>query len=247
MPEEAVPNYQPFPLTPWSLVGRASGPEHETRRKSLNELLKQYLPALRTHLIHGKRMSPEKAEDLLQSFMADKIVEEGLVGKADRAQGKFRTFLLTSLGRFNVSQIRKAKSKKRAPSEGIVAFEEFSEPVESNSPSLSFEVAWARQVVAEATRLTQSECDASGRNDVWQLLKGRILDPALHGVEPLSYNQLSERVPVKSPLQVSNLLVTGRRMYARNLRAVVAEYARNDSEIDQEIQDLRSILANSDL
>lgn len=245
MSEEPRPNYQAFPVTPWSLIGRATQAGREEGKISLNELLKRYLPALRTHLIYAKRMTPDEADDLLQSFMADKIVEQGLVGSANRAQGKFRTFLLTALGRFHVSQIRKAQTQKRTPEQGMVSYEEYHVPAASARPERNFEVAWAREIVAEATRRTQQECEAAGHNDVWQLLKGRILDPALAGVEPLSYNELVQRLGLRSPLHVSNLLVTGRRMYARNLRAVIAEYVRDEQEIEEEMRDLKSILSEA--
>lgn len=246
MAEEARPNYHPFPATPWSLIGRAIDSDRDDQRAHLNDLLQRYLPALRAHLVYGRRMRPDQADDLLQSFIADKVVEQGLVASADRDKGKFRTFLLAALGRYHVSQIRKAKARKRAPDAGeIVPFEEYHEPATDARPDRSFEVTWARQIITEATRRTQVECERAGRGDVWNLLKGRILDPALNGVDPLSYNELVQRFGMESPLQVSNLLVTGRRMYGRNLRAVIAEYARDEQEVEEEMRDLRSILAEA--
>ena len=244
MSNESRPNYHAFPATPWSLIGRATDLNRDDQVNHLNELLRRYLPALRAHLVYGRRLRPDQADDLLQSFIADKVVEQGLVGSADRGKGKFRTFLLASLGRYHVSQIRKDKALKRSPGEGeLVAFEEYHEPATEASPDRAFEVAWAREVIAEATRRTQAECERAGRHDVWNLLKGRVLDPALQGVPPLSYNELVEQFGLESPLQVSNLLVTGRRMYGRNLRAVIAEYAGDEQEIDEEMRELRSILA----
>jgi len=245
MSNETKPNYQAFPLTPWTLINRAADDGNlDDQRAVLNDLLKRYLPALRAHLIYGKRLQPDAADDLLQNFVADKVVEQGLVSSANRDKGKFRTFLLSALSRYHVSQIRKAKAQKRSPNEGeMVAFEEYHEPADGDRPDRSFEVEWAKQVVTEATRRTQQACEADGREQVWQLLKARILDPALEGVEPMSYEQMVERFGLESPLQVSNLLVTGRRMYQRHLRAVVGEYARDESEIDEEMRDLRSVLA----
>jgi RNA polymerase sigma-70 factor (ECF subfamily) len=247
MSNEARPNYQPFPLTPWSLIGRAADSDNgdlDAQRAYLNDLLQRYLPALRAHLIYGKRMQPDAADDLLQSFIAEKVVENGLIGNADRDKGKFRTFLLAALSRYHVSQIRKAKAQKRSPGDGeIVAFEEYHEPAAGDRPDRAFEVEWAKQVIAEATSRTEKACAADGRTQVWQLLKARILDPALQGVEPLSYEQMVERFGLKSPLQVSNLLVTGRRMYLRHLRAVIGEYARDEAEIDEEMRDLRAVLS----
>src|SRR5438094_173315 len=87
MAKEARPNYQPFPLTPWSLVDRAAASDNDdldAQRAFLNELLQRYLPALRAHLIYGKRLAPDAADDLLQSFVVEKVVESDLIGNADR-------------------------------------------------------------------------------------------------------------------------------------------------------------------
>ena len=55
-----------FPTTHWSLVARAGRDATEVKRQALGELLVRYLPALRAHLVYGKRLSPEDADDLLQ-------------------------------------------------------------------------------------------------------------------------------------------------------------------------------------
>jgi len=39
--------------------------------------------------------------------------------------------------------------------------------------------------------------------------------------------------------------MTAKRMFARTLRSVVAEYCRDDREIESEIEELRQVLARS--
>jgi hypothetical protein len=50
-----------FPTTHWSLVARAGQDGGDARREALDQLLRRYLPALRAHLIFGRRMPPEDA------------------------------------------------------------------------------------------------------------------------------------------------------------------------------------------
>src|SRR4051794_36682601 len=91
-----------FPTTRWSLVARAgeSGDAAEAaRREALGVILGRYLPALRAHLL-ARRVPAGWVDDLLQGFIADKVIEYNLLGYADRGRGKFRTFLLTALDRF---------------------------------------------------------------------------------------------------------------------------------------------------
>jgi hypothetical protein len=65
----------------------------------------------------------------------------------------------------------------------------------------------------------------------------------LEGKPSPSYQELVERFGFSSPTQASNMLVTAKRTYARVLRSVIGEYARDEQEIDDELADLQAILA----
>ena len=67
-----------------------------------------------------------------------------------------------------------------------------------------------------------------------------VLDPALDGSEPEPYDRLIKRFGFASPAVASNALVTAKRMFERNLRAVVGEYAGDNSDVDREIAELRA-------
>ena len=67
----------------------------------------------------------------------------------------------------------------------------------------------------------------------------------LHDAPPPPYEELVSRFGLTSPSQASNLLVTGKRTFARVLRSLVAEYAKEDADIDQEIADLTEILSKA--
>jgi hypothetical protein len=113
----------------------------------------------------------------------------------------------------------------------------------SASPAEAFDAAWARSVIAEALQRMQRECAQSGRRVVWDLFHCRVVAPALEGTKPPAYEDLIARFQLSSPSQASNVLVTAKRMYVRVLRAVVAQYTRNEADIDAEINDLRNVLA----
>src|SRR5436190_1686364 len=94
---ESRPNR--FPTTRWSVVRRA-GEGGTIASTALGELLGQYAGPLRTHLLLEKRLPPEQADDFLQAFISDKMIERDLSGRAVRERGRFRTFLLIALDRF---------------------------------------------------------------------------------------------------------------------------------------------------
>jgi len=233
-----------LPTTHWSLVARAGVDDAKARREALGELLACYLQPLRAHLVYGKRLSPEEADDLLQEFIAGKVVEKDLIAHADRQLGRFRTFLLAALDRFLIDAFRREAAQRRSPGKGrVVAIGDREDLVRGEpSPSDAFDAAWARQVIADALRSMEQECEASGRSDVWGVFQARVAEPTLHGAEPLDYEALIERFALKSPSQASNVLMTGKRMFARALKAVVGRYALTDDEIETEIRELRDIL-----
>ena len=241
--DESAPQWQPFPETSWSEVERAPG-----SRDALGRLLVRYLPALRARLVIEKRIQPDRAGDLLSGFISDRVVEQQLVARADRSRGRFRTFLLTALDRYVVDQHRAASAGKRNPGGGstVVSLELLDERQHpgAGSPSAASEVAWAREVLAEAVRRMEAQCRADARPDLWDVFRCRVLDPALEGAEPLPYDQFVSTFGLKTPAQAANALVTAKRMFARVLRSVVAEYA-DGAAADQEIAELRAILAGA--
>src|SRR2546430_1488073 len=76
MPRENAMGVARFPATQWSLVGRAGHVTGSRRREALGTLLHRYMPAMRTHLVLARRMSPDQADDLIQGFVTDKIIEQ---------------------------------------------------------------------------------------------------------------------------------------------------------------------------
>jgi DNA-directed RNA polymerase specialized sigma24 family protein len=238
-----------FPMTPWSLVARAATDGTEgaaaTMREALGTLLQRYLPALRAHLILHRRIAPDLADDLLQSFVSRKVLEQRLIARSDRTRGRFRSFLLKALDHYVIDQLRQQKSRGGAPSQLDEMQElDLADDDAEAQPSQAFDRAWAKEVVAEAVRRMRAECQRTSRPDVWGVFEHRVLAPSLHGAEPLPYEQLVKTYALDSPAQASNVLMTAKRTFARMLRGVIAESAEDDAEIEQDLRDLKQILAS---
>jgi hypothetical protein len=226
-----------FPTTHWSLVIEA-GAASDAKRVALGELLRTYLPPLRAYLVYSKGLRNHQAEDLLQSFVSDQILERGLLQLAEQDRGRFRSFILTALDHFCVTQWRFDQAKKRRPKRKVPLDQALTVTDPKASLENSFDLAWARQVLAQAIELMQLECQRS-RPELWRLFEARILAPALHGQSPLPYAQMVKEFGFVSPTQAANALVTANRMFARMLRAVIGRYAKNPEEVEEEILDLR--------
>lgn len=237
MSDDLLPGPVSFPTTQWSQIARA-GRDSQEAREALSGLLQRYLPALKAHLVIQLKIDRDRADDLLQGFISDKVLQKGLLAKADRERGRFRHFLRTALRNYAIDQIRGHAHPHPQP------LSPDSTPV-SEEPADTFDVAWAREVIAETLRRIEAECQAAGRADIWQVFQCRVLHPILEGADPLPYDRLVEQFGLKSPTQAMNLLITAKRTFARVLRALVQEYAGEGAEIEAEIADLRKILENT--
>jgi len=234
-----------FVPTQWSMVARAGHTSAGGKRESLGALLRIYLPALRAHLRLEKKLEAGRVEDLLQGFVADKIVEQNLIARADRNKGKFRSFLLTALNRYVMDQGRLERAGKRGGKMklGMEVGAEVAGPGEERSAS--FDVTWAKELIAEALGRMRQECEDSGRGQLWEMFDLRVVRPAFDGVEAIPYGQLIERFGIETPLAASNLLTTAKRMFGRHLRAVAGEYAGGGKGAEEEIEELKEILAGA--
>ncbi len=245
MSKDAAPRYREFPLTRWSLVDRAASVSREAGFKALDELVNSYLPALTAHLVTMRRLSRDRAEDIVQGFVCGKILQGDLLARADPRRGKFRTFLLTSLERYLASVIRRETAQKRSPGPGMI------DDIDDHAHALAappgeravFDRAWAGRVLALAIERFRRECEKAGKSVYREVFECRILAPILDGECAVPYSELMRRFGFRSPSHASNTLVTAKRMFARALTEVVMDYVGDEAEVQAEIEELRAILA----
>ena len=247
MRNDFEPMVAALPNTRWSLVARAQHVHSDVKRQAISELLQNYYPAIRSHLVIRKRIPVDRADDLLQGFIVSKVLEKDLIGRIEREKGKFRTFLLTALDRYIIDEHRSRSTKNRFLSPTICADEliasgKHSAPAGA-SPGQVFEVEWARGVLDQAIQRMRGECQATGRDDVWTVFEYRLLKPLFEHQPPPRYETLVERFGFTSPSQAANRLITAKRMFARMLRSVVGEYTLDEDLIQEEIDDLLRVLS----
>src|SRR5262245_33828989 len=93
------------PATPWSAVVSAAGKTSTEALSALDRLCGIYWPPLYAY-VRRVGHNPEDAKDLTQAFFA-RFLKKKYVRRADPEQGRFRSFLLTSLQRFLRSEWRR--------------------------------------------------------------------------------------------------------------------------------------------
>lgn len=223
----------------------AGGSSAAGRIQALGDLLLRYHLPLMSHLQMRLGIDADRAEDLLQGFISSQVLERELLAKADQAMGRFRTFLLTALDRYVANENRAEAARHRAIPSAGAADELHPQASPSSEPDRNFVTDWARELVTEALGRMRRECEAHGRHDVWGVFEARICRPMLEGAAAMPYRELVERFDLVSQAQAANVLITAKRMFVRVLRAVVGEYELDEREIDGEIDELRTILAES--
>lgn len=226
-----VVRWNEIPSTRWTLVGRAGGRPADAAgaadaRGAMDELLRLYLPVLRGHLLSTLRLAPDRTDDLLQGFLADRVVERNLIAQADASRGRFRRFLLTALNRYVTDAHRRESAAKRQPAAGApLSMDGLIEQRDAGPTAAEqFDRLWANEVIAEVIRRTCETCKTNGRADLWTVLEARILQPVTAGIAPTPHEDLARQLGLPDAAHAANLLATAKQLFARVFRDVVGEY-----------------------
>lgn len=237
-----------FPSTHWSIILTANQSDAVQAEAALDRFFRRYQAPLLAYLRGKFHCDEDRAQDWLQHFILEQILQKEWLRQVHRIEGKrFRAFLLCALHNFVNSQIRGEHSQKRMPAGGVVPIESLTELetiVPSDAAAQSFDLTWARCVINSALQQMQAYCEEENRADIWGVFDGRVRAPILDGVEPTPYEQLVQRFGLESPIQAHNVLATGKRLFARCLRNVIAEYATNEAALEAELRELHWILAH---
>ncbi len=233
-----------FPVTQWSLVSQARETDTHVRMAALDNLLGTYRPVLLRYLVGVWRLKTEQAEDLLQSFMAERILEKQLLVQADRTRGRFRSFLLKCLVNYVKSSFRRDQALKRGPDANHrVNVDDYAESIpDKQAGHQEFDACWARQVLDLAIERMRKDCEAAGRRDLWIMFQRRMLEPTYSNAEPTPYASLVAELGLRSPAQAMNLLITVKRKFRNMLIETIRETVADDADVDREIMELQRAL-----
>jgi hypothetical protein len=240
-----------FHSTRWSQVVRAADADPAVRRAALTSLLTTYLPALSSYMRWHRRIPADRLDDLLQGFVCDQVVAGELFSSADPNRGQFRMFILKSLERYVRRVHRFETARKRTPHNGLVSLNDddghgvaaatVDDDVES--AGVSFDLAWAREVIRQAMLRMRDDCGRRGRDVLWTLFEERVVKPIFEDVPALNYETLVARLGLTSAAQAGNLLITSKRMFGRHIRDVIGEYASDDADVEEELRHLWTVFS----
>ena len=238
-----APGPRHFATTHWSLVGAAKLDEasQTLARAALEELCRTYWYPLYA-FVRSRGYSAVDAQDLTQAFFA-RIIEAGGFAAADRARGRFRSYLLGAMKHFLANEWHRAQTQKRG---GQVQFIEWDAldpearyagaPLQPDDPEQLFDREWALEITAGALQALREEMEQAGKGELFDALKGS-----------LTGDDESPREDVAARLKMSDgaLKVAVHRLrqrYRRLLRATIAETVSDEANLDDEMRYLVAVL-----
>jgi len=228
-----------FPATHWSVVLKAGAVGIPSSEAALEELFRSYWQPLYAFL-RRQGQAPADAQDLVQGFLARVIAREDL-GNVGPDQGRFRTFLLTSLRNFTIKQALHDKALKRGGGQTVLSInveqaERLCGPdLAAESPELSFDRRWCRTILALANQRLREEHAARGKQDLFEALA-----PFLDGADAGEYDDVAVRLGMASGT-VAGTVHRLRSRWRELIRAEISRTVDSPKQAEEELKHLMNV------
>jgi len=236
------PSDRVFHTTHWSVVLAAREQDGTVARDALARLCSAYWYPLYA-FVRARGHGPHDAEDLTQEFFR-RFLERNSLENVSPAGGKFRSFLLVCVKHFLANEWERAHAQRRGggqaliPLDGGEAETRWSlEPADNSTPDVLFEKRWACAVLEQTMKALEAEYAAKNKAEAFEDFRGFL--PGGLGDE--SRMDLA----TKRGISVGAIDVAVHRLRQRFgvlLREQVAQTVSSESEVDEEIRYLMSVL-----
>lgn len=238
-----------FLTTQWSLI---EGIQHhrDKERSLIGLLLERYWKPVYCYL-GRKGYGNEEAKDLTQTFFHEIVLNRHLVDRADRAKGRFRSFLLHALDQFLIDQMRKDSACKRIPKDKLVPLNvdelpELPEMIVQKSPEECFVYAWKSELLDRTVRQVQADCEQNGLQRHWCLFRDKVLQPALDNETSASMQTIAARYGIGNRSTAFNMLLTVKRRFKTTLRKNLRCTVLDEEDVDKEWLDILNCVGESE-
>lgn len=231
-----------FTTTHWSVVLRAGDGDTPQASAALEALCRSYWYPLYAY-VRRQGHSPHDAQDLTQEFFA-RLLERKYIRHADRNQGRFRTFLLTSLKHFLINDWKKGNREKRGGGQKVLSLDEETaesrfamEPAAAQPPDSLYDRGWAAILLDRALAALRAEFEQSGKLDLFERLKVFVWGEK----NALSYAAMAAQLGMTEGA-VKVAVHRLRQRYGELLRAEVAQTVTTPVEVNEELRYLVSVI-----
>jgi RNA polymerase sigma-70 factor (ECF subfamily) len=220
-------------------AGRRSSPRS---RQALVALCEAYWYPLYA-LVRSQGYLAEDAQDLTQEFFA-RLLERNDFAAADRAKGRFRSYLAAALKHFLANVRDRARARKRGGGRPAISLDfnsaegRFSrEPAHSLTAEKAFARRWAVTLLEQVLGRLREECVAAGKGESFERLKVFLSG----GKSAASHAAVaSELAMTEGAVKVAVHRL--RRRYREILRSEIARTVADPEEVEDEIRELFAAL-----
>jgi len=238
----APPSAGVFATTRWTVVMQA-GTDSPSARQALETLCRNYWYPLYAYVRRQGR-GPHDAQDFTQGFFA-RLLEKNYLADVQREKGRFRSFLLASLKHFLANEWDRERALKRGGGQRLIALDDDSaesryrqEPKDELSADKIYERRWALTLLDQVLSRLQSEFEADGRLNEFEVLKQYLSA----GRTSVSYALAAENLETTEGA-VKVAVHRLRKRYRDLLRAEIGQTVATASEIEAEIRYLFTALS----
>ena len=232
-----------FATTHWSVVLAAGGRNSNEQPEALEKLCRTYWYPLYAY-IRRRGAGPEDAKDLTQEFFT-RLLQKNYPAQADRAKGKFRSFLLLTLNHFLADEFDKASTRKRGGGQVFISLDQDAaegryrqELADDLSPERLFERRWAQSILEQALGRLRKGYGAETEPETYAVLK--TFEPGEQLT--LSYTEAASRLGISEGTLKSKIHRL-RQRHRELVRDEISQTVRTAAEVDEELRHLMAVLS----
>ncbi len=228
-----------FPTTHWSFITQLRNASGASRENMVASFLSRYLPPMEAYIrFRYPRLPDADRDDLMQDFVADRVIRRSVLDYARQNRGTLRVFLRTCLNNFARSWLVRLNRSQTVPS---AAVDVDALHYQEDSGVCPFDRAWAHHIIVQGVERLRKECEGAQGSRVWAVFEARMYRPMLYGDPPTAYKVLSARLEVDHKA-LANLLPTAQRKLKNHLVEVIGDYTMNSIDAEEEIRDLFRVM-----
>ena len=230
-----------FSPTRWSVVLQATDSHSSQANEALAQICRDYWHPL-YFFVRWQGYNEADSADIVQGFFA-KLLEKKYYKNASQEKGRFRTFLLTALKRYIINQYHSQNTQRRGGNyehlslDFELAEQHFVPSTETGALEEHFDRAWAEQILARAEESLRNEFAQKGKSKLFEALKGYM--PGFNSQCSLEASATKLSVPLGT---LKSEIHRTKKKFRLLLRQSVAETVKHESDVDEELRHLVSVL-----
>ena len=202
----------------------------------LAELYARYWRPVYSYL-RRRGFSNDDAKDLIQGFFSEKVLGQQLLLKADRAKGRFRTFLLTAVKNYAIDLHRKEKPMQELD-------ERIDRSSDADDPEAEFDIVWAQELLKEVLQKLEAECRTRKKELHWRLFEAWLIDPKI-GDGKTDMSDLCAELGIDDAGKAYNMIANLKGRFQKIARGCLRRHVGSDAEVDDEINHFIQIFSRS--